>query len=305
MGMQTTSHILMIRPVGFGYNAETAVNNAFQVKSDDSNVQQKAQEEFDRFVTVLQNNGVDVTVVDDTPVPHTPDSIFPNNWVSFHHDGTLLLYPMYAVNRRAERKEHVLKRVEEKFSIKRKIDLSNYEDKNVFLEGTGSMVLDRDNKIAYACLSPRTDEKVLNDFCTRMNYKPVVFDATDGNGQAIYHTNVLMCVADKFVVICLESIADPVQNKFVSETIIASGKKIIPITLHQMNQFAGNMLQVENKDGEKLLVMSSQAYESLTTEQLQELNRYNRIVHSPLTTIETNGGGSARCMMAEVHLPLL
>jgi hypothetical protein len=303
--MQTTSHILMIRPVGFGYNAETAVNNAFQVKSDESNVQQKAREEFDGFVNVLKNNGVDVTVVEDTPQPHTPDSIFPNNWVSFHHDGTLLLYPMYAVNRRAERKEHVLERIEEKFAIKRKIDLSNYEEKNVFLEGTGSMVLDRDNRIAYACLSPRTDEKVLTDFCNRMNYKPVVFDATDGNGQAIYHTNVLMCVADKFVVICLESIADPVQNKFVSETIIASGKKIIPITLHQMNQFAGNMLQVENKDGEKLLVMSSQAYESLTTEQLQELNRYNRIVHSPLTTIETNGGGSARCMMAEVHLPLL
>lgn len=303
--MQTTSHILMIRPVGFGYNAETAVNNAFQVKSDESNVQQKAIEEFDGFVNVLKNNGVDVTVVEDTPQPHTPDSIFPNNWVSFHHDGTLLLYPMYAVNRRAERKEHVLERIEEKFAIKRKIDLSNYEEKNVFLEGTGSMVLDRDNRIAYACLSPRTDEKVLTDFCNRMNYKPVVFDATDGNGQAIYHTNVLMCVADKFVVICLESIADPVQNKFVSETIIASGKKIIPITLHQMNQFAGNMLQVENKDGEKLLVMSSQAYESLTTEQLQELNRYNRIVHSPLTTIETNGGGSARCMMAEVHLPLL
>lgn len=303
--MQTTSHILMIRPVGFGYNAETAVNNAFQVKSDESNVQQKAREEFDGFVNVLKNNGVDVTVVEDTPQPHTPDSIFPNNWVSFHHDGTLLLYPMYAVNRRAERKEHVLERIEEKFAIKRKIDLSNYEEKNVFLEGTGSMVLDRDNRIAYACLSPRTDEKVLTDFCNRMNYKPVVFDATDGNGQAIYHTNVLMCVADKFVVICLESIADPVQNKFVSETIIASGKKIIPITLHQMNQFAGNMLQVENKDGEKLLVMSSQAYESLTTEQLQELNRYNRIVHSSLTTIETNGGGSARCMMAEVHLPLL
>jgi len=302
--MQTTSHLLMIQPVSFGYNAETAVNNAFQVQNSDIHVQQKALKEFNDFVTVLQNNGVDVTVVRDTALPHTPDSIFPNNWVSFHHDGTLLLYPMYAVNRRAERKEHVLEKITEKFSVAKKIDLSSYEARNIFLEGTGSMVLDRDNRIAYACLSPRTDEKVLADFCLQMNYKPVVFDATDGNGRAIYHTNVLMCVADRYVVICLESIADPEQRQFVSETIIKSGKKIIAITLHQMNHFAGNMLQVENDKAEKLLVMSSQAYDSLTTEQAEVLNSYNRIIHSPLTTIETNGGGSARCMMAEVHLPL-
>ena len=295
----------MIQPVNFGYNAETAVNNAFQVQSSETNVQQKALKEFNDFVTLLQNNGVDVTVVRDTDLPHTPDSIFPNNWVSFHHDGTLLLYPMYAVNRRAERKEHVLEKIMEKFSVAKKIDLSSYEARNIFLEGTGSMVLDRDNRIAYACLSPRTDETVLADFCRQMNYKPVVFDATDGNGQAIYHTNVLMCVADKYVVICLECIADLEQRQFVSETIIKSGKKIIAITLHQMNHFAGNMLQVENDKAEKLLVMSTQAYDSLTTEQAEILKSYNSIIHSPLTTIETNGGGSARCMMAEVHLPLL
>lgn len=294
----------MIKPVSFGYNAETAVNNAFQVKSADDNVQQKALKEFNDFVNVLQSNGVDVTVVEDTATPHTPDSIFPNNWVSFHHDGTLLLYPMYAVNRRAERKEHVLKKIMEKFSVVKQIDLSIYEDRNIFLEGTGSMVLDRDNRIAYACISPRTNEQVLAEFCGQMNYKPVVFDATDGNGQAIYHTNVLMCVADRYVVICLESITAPDQQQFVSEAIINSNKKIIPITLHQMQHFAGNMLQVENDKGEKLLVMSSQAYEALTIEQVQELSKFNRIVHSPLTTIETNGGGSARCMMAEVHLPL-
>lgn len=294
----------MIQPVNFGYNAETAVNNAFQVQSSETNVQQKALKEFNDFVTVLQNNGVDVTVVRDTDLPHTPDSIFPNNWVSFHHDGTLLLYPMYAVNRRAERKEHVLEKIMEKFSVAKKIDLSSYEARNIFLEGTGSMVLDRDNRIAYACLSPRTDEKVLADFCRQMSYTPVEFNATDGNGQAIYHTNVLMCVADKYVVICLESIADPEQRQFVLETIIKSGKKIIAITLHQMNHFAGNMLQVENAKVEKLLVMSTQAYDSLTTEQAEILKSYNRIIHSSLTTIETNGGGSARCMMAEVHLPL-
>ncbi len=303
--MQTTSHLLMIKPVSFGFNAETAVNNAFQTKSAETNIQQKALKEFNDFVTLLQNNGVDVTVVEDTATPHTPDSIFPNNWVSFHHDGSLLLYPMYAVNRRSERKDHVLEKIKEKFEVTKKIDLSSYEKENIFLEGTGSMVLDRDNRIAYACLSPRTNEKLLTEFCRQMNYKPVVFDASDDNGRAIYHTNVLMCVADKYVVICLESITDPGQQKLISDTIINSNKKIIAITLHQMNHFAGNMLQVENDKGEKLLVMSDQAFEALTTEQVQELNRYNRIIHSPLTTIETNGGGSARCMMAEVHLPLL
>jgi hypothetical protein len=212
---------------------------------------------------------------------------------------------MFALNRRAERKEHVLKKVMEKFLVSKQIDMSIYESQNFFLEGTGSMVLDRDNRIAYACLSPRTNEKLLAEFCREMNYTPVVFDAMDANGQAIYHTNVLMCVADRYVVICLESITDHEQRQLVAETITGSHKKIIAITFHQMQHFAGNMLQVENDKQEKLLVMSSQAYEALTTEQLQELNRYNRILHSPLATIETNGGGSARCMMAEVHLPLL
>ena len=301
--MQTTSHILMIRPVHFGYNAETAINNAFQVKGADADVQQKALKEFDDLVKVLRDNAVDVTVVEDTPVPHTPDSIFPNNWVSFHQDGSMFLYPMYAVNRRAERKDHVLDAITKKFSVSKKIDLSPYEQDNLFLEGTGSMVLDRDNRIAYACISPRTDQKVFVEFCRELNYKPIVFAATDGNGQPIYHTNVLMCVADRFVVICLESITNPQEQQMVSETIIKSNKKIVAITLHQMQHFAGNMLQLENGSGEKLLVMSTQAYEALTTEQLQELNRYNRIIHTPLSTIEKNGGGSARCMIAEVHLP--
>lgn len=301
--MQTTSHILMIRPCGFAYNAQTAINNAFQVQGNESNVQQKAAREFDDFVSLLRSNGVDVIVTDDTPEPHTPDSIFPNNWVSFHDDGSLLLYPMYAANRRAERKEHVLQRIAEQFDIRRKIDLSNYENGERFLEGTGSMVLDRDNRIAYACLSPRTDEKVLNDFCRQMNYKAVVFEASDQHNQPIYHTNVMMCVADRYVVICLDSIKDGAQREATETVIKNSAKAIIPISPEQMNHFAGNMLQIENKDGEKLLIMSTQAYESLTEGQIQLLTFFNRIVHSPLTTIETNGGGSARCMMAEVHLP--
>ena len=303
--MQTTSHILMIRPVNFGYNAETAVNNAFQVKGKGDNVQNKALKEFDTFVNVLQQNGVDVTVVEDTNEPHTPDSIFPNNWVSFHNDGSVLLYPMYAVNRRSERKQHVLEKIGEKFSIERKIDLSGYEKENVFLEGTGSMVLDRENKIAYACLSPRTSAKVMADFCRKMTYTPVLFHSVDGNGQAIYHTNVMMCVADKYVVVCFDSIPNDEEKIKVINTILHTAKEIIDISLDQMNHFAGNMLQIENKQAEKLLVMSTQAYESLTGEQKKKLESFNKIIHSSLTTIETNGGGSARCMMAEVHLPIL
>ena len=302
--MQTTSHLLMIRPVRFGYNAETAVNNAFQVQTAEGDTQQKALEEFDRFVTLLRSKGVDVTVVEDSPEPHTPDSIFPNNWISFHHDGRIVLYPMYAVNRRAERKPLVTNVVAEKFTIKDRIDLTHFEANGLFLEGTGSMVLDRENRLAYACLSPRTDAGVLEEFCQRLNYRPVLFDATDGNGQPIYHTNVMMCVADQYIVICLESIANPEQQQYVTDTISKSGKEIIAISLKQMNHFAGNMLQVENEQGEKLLVMSSQAYESLDQEQVAHLEKYNPILHSPLATIEANGGGSARCMMAEIHLPL-
>lgn len=295
----------MIRPAEFAYNAETAVNNAFQVKNTDTGVQQKAAREFDDFTALLKKNGVDVIITNDTPLPHTPDSIFPNNWISFHEDGTLLLYPMFAENRRAERKQHVLDQVTSRFAVNKKIDLSRYEQNNLFLEGTGSMVLDRDKRIAYACLSPRTSREVLNDFCRQMNYTPLLFDATDDKDKPIYHTNVMMCVADRFVVICLDAIKNSEQRKEVEAVILQSGKELIPISLTQMNHFAGNMLQVENDSGEKLLVMSTQAYQSLTKEQLEKLNSYNRILHSPLTTIETNGGGSARCMMAEVHLPQL
>lgn len=290
--------------MNFGYNPETAVNNAFQVKADDDNIQRRALEEFDGFVNLLRQNGVDVTVVEDTDEPHTPDSIFPNNWVSFHSDGSLLLYPMYAVNRRAERKEHVLQKIAEKFIIKRKIDLSRYETSDIFLEGTGSMVLDRDNKIAYACLSPRTNEKALADFAGQTGYSTIVFHAVDANGLAIYHTNVMMCVGDRFIVVCLDAIPDDKEKEKLIASINRTGKEIITITMDQMNHFAGNMLQVENSAGKKLLVMSTQAYESLTDEQKRKLGSFNIIIHAPLTTIETSGGGSARCMMAEVHLPL-
>ena len=303
--MQTTSHILMIRPVNFAFNAETATNNAFQIKNDETDVQGKALKEFDQFVSMLRSNGVDVTVVQDTTEPNTPDSIFPNNWISFHGDGTVLLYPMFAPNRRAERKEHVIGKINDHFLIKNKIDLSYNERSGVFLEGTGSMVLDRDNRIAFACLSPRTDRKVLDEFCSKMNYEAVVFHSVDESGQPIYHTNVMMCVADKFVVICLDSIPDAEERKKVIAAIQKTRKEIIVINYDQLNHFAGNMLQVENNKGEKLLVMSTQAFQSLSNEQEKKLSGYNRIIHASLNTIEANGGGSARCMMAEIHLPVL
>lgn len=295
----------MIRPVHFGFNAETAVNNAFQEKGDDGQAQEKALAEFDGFVRLLRENGVDIIVIDDEPVPHTPDSIFPNNWISFHTNGTVCLYPMFAVNRRAERRPAILETLGARFQIARTLDLSPYEKEGRFLEGTGSMVLDREYKIAYTCLSPRTDKKVLQIFCDKMGYQPETFTAIDARGTAIYHTNVMMCVGARYVVICLDALPVRDEREMVLQTIKTSEKEPVPITLEQMAAFAGNMLQVENTDHEKLLVMSTRAYDSLTAAQRAQLSGYNRIIHAPLSSIETHGGGSARCMMAEIHLPLL
>jgi hypothetical protein len=293
----------MIRPVNFSFNSETAVNNAFQVAGQDQDAQQKALAEFENFISILRSRGIDVTVVDDTAEPYTPDSVFPNNWISFHDDGTVCLYPMYARNRRLERKPGVIEAIKQKFDTGRTIDLSGFEKENLFLEGTGSMVLDRDHKIAYACLSARTDRSVLDEFCARMGYRSLPFTATDEAGQAIYHTNVMMCIADRYAVICLASIADEMERQVVRIALEKTGKEIIEISFSQMNQFAGNMLQVENDRGRKFLVMSSQAYRSLSPEQVKTLENYNQIIHSPLDTIERNGGGSARCMIAEIFLP--
>ncbi len=253
----------MIRPLHFVYNAETAVNNSFQVKGDQENLTEKAVQEFDKLVIALQNQGIDVTVVEDSPDPHTPDAIFPNNWISFHSSGIYCLYPMFAPNRRKERKAEVISIIQKKFHYDHLIDFTGYESENLFLEGTGSMVLDREKQLAYACLSPRTNEIVLKDFCNRLNYQAVVFHAVDESGQAIYHTNVMMCVADRYVVICLDSITDPSEKKLVEKSILRSGKEMIRISIGQMNQFAGNMLQLENKHKEKILVMSSAAWNAL------------------------------------------
>ncbi len=303
--MQNTAHIMMIRPAKFGFNAETAVNNSFQQSSSDTQVAEKALAEFDQFVALLKAHKIDVTVVQDSSFPYTPDSIFPNNWISFHSDGTIVLYPMFALNRRQERKPAVLETLAEKFLIQQTIDFTEQEERGLFLEGTGSMVLDREHHLAYACLSDRTHENLLEQFCTELSYESVAFSALDMQGAPIYHTNVMMCVADRYVVICLESISTDLEREMLIDQIKSTGKTIVTISLKQMNQFAGNMLQVKNQVGEKFLIMSTQAYQSLHEDQVKQLETFNQILHSPINTIETNGGGSARCMMAEIFLPLI
>lgn len=293
----------MIRPVDFKFNEQTAGNNKFQVASGQSDVQSLALNEFDGFVDLLRKNDVDVTVVDDTLEPETPDSIFPNNWVSFHDDGSVYLYPMFSENRRLERRKEILDGLKEKFEVNHVSDLSFYETQYTFLEGTGSMVLDRVNKIAYACLSVRTDQEVLDNFCLLTGYESVSFQAVDSTNFPIYHTNVMMCIGDQFAVICLDAIPNQEERLAVTLSLNSTGKQIIEITLDQMNHFAGNMLQVANQSGESLLVMSEQAYLSLTADQINILEKYARIIYAPLYTIEKNGGGSARCMLAEIHLP--
>jgi len=300
--MQTTSHLLMIRPVDFKFNQQTAGNNKFQQDAVDADVQSKAVEEFDGLVVSLRENQVDVTVIDDTIQPETPDSIFPNNWVSFHESGAVILYPMFSQNRRQERRQDILEQLNQRFVVENILDLSNYEERDSFLEGTGSLVLDRVAKLAYACRSVRTNEVVIEEFCNRTGYKAILFDAVDGTGFHIYHTNVMMCIAEQFAVICLDAVPDALQKQLIKDSLMETDKEIIEISIDQMNHFAGNMLQVINKSGDHLLVMSEQALFSLSKKQIERLNRYNKIVTAPIYTIEKHGGGSARCMLAEIHL---
>ncbi|TAE43162.1 MAG: amidinotransferase [Sphingobacteriales bacterium] len=295
----------MIRPVAFGLNLQTAGSNAFQNKNaSQNNVQQKALKEFDDFVAKLQAANIDVTVIEDTLEPHTPDSIFPNNWVSFHSDGSVFLYPMQAENRRLERRDDILDQLSKRFNITQINDLSSFENQNQYLEGTGSMVLDRENKLVYACLSSRTHPQVLEIFCTESGYTAITFNAVDGQNLPIYHTNVLMCVADKFVVICLDTIISESEKSKILRSFKTTNKEVIPISLTQMNNFAGNMLEVKNQEGKNYLILSAAAFNSLNDVQKVKLKSYAEILYADLQTIESNGGGSARCMLAEVCLPL-
>jgi hypothetical protein len=253
------------------------------------------------MVAKLQFLGLKVTIFDDTPEPHTPDSIFPNNWVSFHQNGQVVLYPMQAQNRRLERRSDIIDALKNELNIETIVDLTYLENQNSYLEGTGSMVLDRTNSIAYACLSPRTTLTALDTFAQVANYQVITFSANDANGQAIYHTNVMMCIGDAFAVLCLEAITDAEERQKVIQALQKSQKTIIEISMDQMNRFAGNMLLTHNDKAEKLLLMSSQAYHSLTEIQRNDLANFAQLQHFDLLTIETLGGGSARCMMAELY----
>lgn len=307
--MQVTNTILMIRPVSFRMNEQTAVNNYFQEELDlkNSEINQKAQSEFDAFVTVLKNKGVNVVVVDDTLSPDTPDSIFPNNWISFHEDGTVGLYPMFAENRRNERREDILDTLEGKgFVITNVVDYTSAEEEGFYLEGTGSILLDRVNKKAYCALSERADEELFIEFCEDFDYFPVLFTANQSvndKRMPIYHTNVMMALGENFAIICADTIDNKKERKIVLDHLSHDGKEIIRISEQQMHYFAGNMLQVMGAKNKRYLVMSSAAFNSLTQEQIIAINKHCEIIHSSLETIETCGGGSARCMMAEVFLP--
>lgn len=303
---QTTHTILMVEPVAFGFNEQTAVNNYFQQNDfkSKSDIQQLAIVEFREMVEILRANGVNVLVVKDTEQPHTPDSIFPNNWISFHEGGQVVLYPMFAKNRRYERRNDIIQLIEDKGTVINNVDdFAFWEEQNMFLEGTGSMVLDRINKIAYAALSERTDKSLFLQFCKVFEFKPVYFSANQSVGEKrlpVYHTNVMMSIATEYAIICADSIDNEDERKKVIHSLKKSGKEIILISEEQMHCFAANMLQVENTEGKHLLVMSQSAFDSLEESQIDQLKSYNKLIIIKIPTVEKIGGGSVRCMMAEI-----
>jgi hypothetical protein len=307
MELQLASTVLMIRPVRFESNPMTAQSNRFQGKSAEpaENQQRAALHEFDGLVAALRDNGIDVVVVDDTPEPHTPDSIFPNNWVSFHADGRVVLYPMEAENRRTERRMDIIDGLvsDGEFSVSEVVDLTKHELFDRYLEGTGSMVLDRVNRVAYACLSSRTQLEVLGDFAQRMDYDVVAFDAVDRDGVPIYHTNVLMNVGEKLAVLCGDAIPREEQREAVVQRLQETGHEVMFLNHDQLDAFAGNMLELRCKNSERLVAMSQQAFDSLTAEQRSTLKKNGRVLAVSIDTIEASAGGSVRCMLAEIHLP--
>lgn len=304
--MQASNNVLLIRPSNFGFNTETAASNAFQIKinKSDEDIKQNKLQEFDAFVATLKAKAVNVLVFEDTINPAKPDAIFPNNWVTFHSDGTVILYPMFAVNRRLERRLDIIDSLKENFKVSKILDLSKYENENKYLEGTGSIIFDHDSKIAYACLSPRTDKELFVEVCDYLDYKPIYFYAHDKNKKEIYHTNVMMCIGEHFSVICLESISDEAEKALVFKSLTETGHQVIDISFEQMNNFAGNMLAIKRNNNKDILALSQSSYESLTAIQKGELEKYSELVPLSIKTIETIGGGSARCMIAEIFLPL-
>lgn len=302
--MAPATTILMVRPAAFGFNEETAANNYFQTNPGISKevLHQKALAEFDNMVQLLRNGEIDVLVMDDTKEPPKPDAIFPNNWLSTSPDGTVSVFPMYAPNRRAEKRDDILQQLARHFVVKDVQDWSEYEAEGRFLEGTGSMVIDHDNKMIYAAVSERTNLSVLEKYAATNNYQAIVFLATDKNGQPVYHTNVMMALGSAFCVLCEEAIEEEWELIAVRQLLESTGYTIIPITREQMHSFAGNMLEVKNKKGENILILSQTAFDSLRKEQKQMLEAYAQLLPVAVPTIEQVEGGSVRCMMAEIFL---
>lgn len=300
---QYSSRIFMVRPAHFAFNEQTAESNSFQnIPQDSTDIQSKVWAEFDAAVATLRDAGVDVWVIEDTDEVIKPDAIFPNNWISTHEDGTIVLYPMLTANRRAERRIDVVEYLKANNEVKRVLDLSSYESSNQFLEGTGSIVFDHEARIAYACLSPRTHLSVLQRLCTEMGYKSLVFHSTDEQGQDVYHTNVIMGVGKGFVVVCLESVKDENERAFLVNNVIESGKEIIDISFAQVKAFGGNILALSNKEGKQFLALSSSAYFSFTEKQIETIEKYAQLLPISIPTIEIIGGGSVRCMLAQNFL---
>lgn len=304
--IQAPSTVMMIRPSHFGFNRQTAASNTFQNDQADTsleNIRESARREFDGLVSILQSKRIEVLVFDDDPDIITPDAIFPNNWVSFQPDGRIVLYSMMAENRRLERRIDILDQIKVRFVIREIIDISDHETAGEFLEGTGSIVFDHVNKVAYANESPRTSGKLFTRVCDELNYEPVLFRASDKNGFDIYHTNVLMSIGEGHAILCLEAI-HPKHRSKVAAKLRSFGLEVLDITFDQLSSFAGNMIQLENDKAEKFQVMSDSAFYSLNQLQIDLLKSYSEIVHEDLSTIEKIGGGSARCMLAGVHLPI-
>ena len=310
MHSQAPHSVLVIRPSSFGFNPQTVDSNAFQSKPREAtqvSMPMRGLQEFDSLVKVLKAAGVQVIVSDDTPLPPKPDAVFPNNWVSFHHDGTVIVYPLLAENRRAERRIDIIYTLQKKFrfNVTRIIDLSMFELDQKYLEGTGSLVFDYRHKTAYAALSPRTHPGLIEIVCAELGYRYLTFNALDMKGREIYHTNVMMCIGEKYVILCTDTLRDPGQRKKVLDSLADSGLELIEITMDQMCSFAGNMIELKNGNGEHLLLMSGKARNSLSGMQLEELCRHATPVEVDIPTIETIGGGGARCMLAGIFLPSL
>ncbi len=301
---QSPDQVLMIRPANFGFNTETAGNNTFQKNaSDNDDISKKAIEEFDRMVTKMLEHDITVHVVQDVQEPKNPDAIFPNNWLSTHANNVVCTWPMYAKNRRTERRPEIVQHLKELFFVNKLEEFQHFEVNNIYLEGTGSMVLDRVNKIAYACLSDRTHQLAIEHFCQKFNYRPMVFHALNEEGIAIYHTNVLMAIGTDVAVVCSDSILDESKD-VVIDSLRNNGKEVVEIDFNQLNSFAGNMLEVRNRNGEPYMLMSSSAYFSLNSNQISTIEKHCKILYFDISTIENIGGGSVRCMLCEIFLDL-